>query len=205
LVLAAGLSVTASGASAVIYDFNNDGPDNLTSIDFGAFSVTASAGGILNVSASVSQTSGGLGVNGSPDLQPGQMDGAPLGSWERLTFDFGQMVEFTGLTLSLFDADDEYNVYVDGNLVGTSNSASWAGSVMLSSFAIEAVGDAAEGDGVVFAGLRMIPRFDDFRVSSISYELSNLNNVVSTPLPASALLLIGALGGLALIRRRKTA
>lgn len=186
----------AAGAQAATVNFAGSNADLGSSYDFGDFTVSATATGIANsCGATVTQSSAGLGVNGCPDTQKYDIDGFPLGSAEKLTFTFDSMVTLTGITLGGIGDYDEYDYYIDGSYAGTASNASWSGSLSLDSFGIAAVGDLLEGDGFFF----LIGPYDAFTVKSISYE------VQAVPLPAGGLLLLGGLGSLAALRRRKKA
>ncbi len=187
----------AGAASAATLDFTNGA---LTSGTIGnrGYTVTASVGGILNGSATVTQGPDGLGVNGFPDLQPGQIDGSPVFSSEALTVSFtGGTVNLDSYLLGLFDSNDDYTLSVSfaaaptqtfsfGPTSDNPNDIDLAG---VTSFTIRASGQFRFSDG--FIGN------DDFTLASVS--------VSAVPLPAGAGLLLGALGLLGVARRRKAA
>jgi hypothetical protein len=82
-------------------------PANATVIDFtgggtGAGSgvmLSCNATGLLNFGGcSVTFNHAGLGVDGRPDNQPGQIDGSPIGSAESLTLSFAQDMIWNSIT-----------------------------------------------------------------------------------------------------------
>ncbi len=228
--LAATFAVTLTASAAHAATVNLAGPSNSNlgqSVSCSAlsggcsdFTVTANSAGLLNGKAFVSQSGIGLGVNAPsedigffggvievPDLQPFQLDGFPEPSKESLTFEFDHMVSITSIVLANlntgFDSDDEFDLFVDGGLyIDNGTTSTISGPIALKSFTIAAVGGDASNDtngGFSFFTGITLPKFDDFAVKSISYE-----KISAVPLPASSLLLLAGLGGLAALRRRKS-
>jgi hypothetical protein len=177
----------ASQASAATYTFDAVGPD-VPSLTIDNFTATAEAGGILNFcGASVSQTAQGLGVNGCPDTEPGQIDGFPIFSYEMLTITFDYAVTLVNFTLGRLDSDDEFELFLNRVSDGEySGSNPFNVGEIVTSFSIKATG-TGWFDGVLKA--------DDFTLASIE--------VAPVPVPAAGLLLLGALGALGVVRRRQ--
>lgn len=181
------LSFGATTASAATFDFNASGPD-ITTVDFGDFTVTASATGLGNIGPTVvNQTTNGLGIRGGYiDTQGDQVDG--FGGRETLTFVFDFAVTLTQIdfgsfnpTGGFFNAPDTYDLALNGESATNLNTDPWSGSELVTTFSLTAKEKA------------------DWRIKSISYEVS------AVPLPAGGLLLLTGLGGLAFARRRKAA
>ena len=213
LLCAAGAAqaTTVSFGGSFSNDLGSTVDCSVFSAGCGDFSVAASSSGLLNDSAVVSRRGNGIGVNAPggilgfpiPDLQPGQLDGFPEPSQESLTFSFDAQVSLTSIVLAKLntggDSDDEFDLFVDGGLfINNGTSSTVTGPIVLSQFTISAIGGDAANDTNGFFGFGA--KFDDFRVKSISYE-----NISAVPLPASSLLLLAGLGGLAALRRRKKA
>ena len=159
----------------------------------GGPSLSCNALGVLNNSCSVTFTNAGLGVNGSPDSQPGQIDGFPLFSSERLTLDFGFDRVWDKIELGRWDRNDDLRLTWDG---GTTTWGPGVASVIdlggvISSFlTVTAYGQIFQ-DG-------SWRRYDDFTVAKI--------HVSSVPVPAALPLLAGGLGilGFAGWRRKRS-
>jgi hypothetical protein len=171
------------GASAVAGSFSTT-VDGITVTATGERRDGVASCGFLCVTTffqpeNLSREANGLGVKGgglnldSPALD-GQID-------ERMTFDFGKKVRLISISFSEFDSNDPYNVLVDMVQVATDSF----GNPFL--FAANTVGQLLRID--------VTSNSSAFRVSSITVQ--------AIPLPAGGLLLIGALGGLALLRKRR--
>lgn len=175
------LAMSTAGASASTVTYNFSGGANPS----GPFTLGCSVGGLLNSGCTVTYNAQGLGVNGVPDTQPGQIDDWPF-SFEALVVSFTNAVKLESFRLGSFNAGnpdyDKYEYSLNGGSYTSYLTANPAviGQVV-TSFAVKAVG------GSLFNP-------NDFTLKSFT--------VSSVPLPAGALLLASAMGGLALLRRR---
>ena len=197
LFIAATFLVAAGSASAsTSYDYtgSNENPSGPA--------LSCEALGILNDSCVVTHNAGGLGVNGSPDTTPGQIDGFPYFSSESLTLDFGRDVEWNSITFGLWDVNDDVRFTYDGGTFtyGPGNSASTValGGVVSQSLKITAYGQLGQDGwvGSFWKGFEYVG-FDGLTVASVDV------NVV--PLPAAGWMLFAGLGGIAALKRRKRA
>lgn len=197
----ASLLIAAGSATAATYDFNTSGPSvtQLTNVaptsgagpSIPTITVTPGANGILNFAgALVTQNSNGLGVNGRPDTNPGNIDGFPVLSAEFLTVTFGWAVNLVGFKLGAVDGNDHYDISINGGAFVNSLTALLDNAVNINnvtSFTIRASGTPwVDGFGN-----------DDFTLSQIE--------VAPVPVPAAFGLLAMALGGLGFARRGRKA
>lgn len=185
----AAIGLSAGVASAATFTFNTVGPQ-VASLSGPGFTITPGSSGILNSSARISQTATGLGVNGNPDTNPGNIDGFPIFSSEFLTVDFDWIVTLKKIALGNVDGNDDVDLFLDGTLIG-SYQASALNSLDLdadiTSFRVRASGTfLADGFGN-----------DDFTLAGFT--------VAPVPLPAGGLLLIGGLAALGVVRKRLSA
>jgi hypothetical protein len=182
--------VSASQSSATTINFATGGNGNASGGSVGAlsYSTAAAATGYLNQDgAMVTQSKFGLGVDGMPDSQPTKIDNRP-GS-ETLTITFSWAVKLLDISLGFLDLGD--NVYITTSNSpethygpGLTNPISIAENyVTWFSIRAKEVGERAYGSDV--------------------FTLAKAN-IASVPVPAAGFLLLGALGGLAALRRRKT-
>lgn len=192
LICAALVLGAAGPAAAATIDFTSSGTGAAGVVAGGPLSYTSSAStsGFLNYAPpSVTVGVDGLGVNGRPDTNPGQIDGFPLFSAETLTITFSWAVNLLGFELGLLDRNDDYEISYNGGAFeyfGPNLTNPMTGRNYVTSFSIR-------GSGVLFQdGLGN----DDF---TLKYA-----NVAPVPLPAAGFLLVGALGGIAALRRRKS-
>jgi hypothetical protein len=179
--------LSVGAASAATFTFNTVGPQ-VASLGGPGFTITPGSDGILNSSALISQTTVGLGVNGNPDTNPSNIDGFPIFSSEFLTVNFHWMVSLKKIALGNVDGNDDVDLFLDSALIG-SYKASVLNSMDLdadiTSFRVRASGTPfADGFGN-----------DDFTLSGFT--------VAPVPVPAAGLLLIGGLGALGLMRKRR--
>jgi hypothetical protein len=199
--LAAGfVAILASGASATTLDFvaeaagNERGVVDGTPIDFGGVIVTFSATGGSAYFDDVSGGPGGLGVCGtlSPSDQciPSSDDNLTAG--ETVTLSFSGLYDFSGLTFHDADhnpvsASDSLMIAIDGGTL-TSYTFGVASSTLFSSIMSITFG---------YAGTA-------YYVSSAVANASPISGPPPTiPLPAGAVLLLTALGGLGVAGARR--
>ncbi len=180
LVLA--MSTVGASASTVTYDFS--GGANPA----GPFSLGCDAGGALNAGCVVTFNASGVGVDGYPDLQPGQIDGTIL-SVETLVVSFAHNVLLESFELGNFGRRDQYQYSINGGSFSdyVALNPATIGEVV-SSFAIRASG--------YFNSLSDWDAANAFSLKSFT--------VSTVPLPAGGLLLASAMGGLAFMRRRRS-
>lgn len=190
-------AVLASNAQAATYNLAGGGGNLGGSEDFAATvgtgpTMTATAGAdvlLANIPASLVQSAGGLGVTRFLDGNPTQVDGSPLLTSEYVTFNFAWAVKLLSFDLLGIDSNDNYDISVNGGSFMSGLTALASNPVGVNNvafFTIRASGTLFQ-DGILGN--------DEFSLNSV--------NVASVPVPAAGLLLLGALGGLSALRRRK--
>jgi len=214
LAASAVLSLCAISASAATYDFT--GPTfPLTGSNLGksaVFDDTTNTSSVTAIainteeppSPQINQNSQGLGVNTGGIFQ-NQIEN--IGDDEAIVFDFGGSTMFETLSLTLASFDDDYRIY-------GSNDASVAActtgglscltsvSTLLASGSGSGIGGGADitfASGAVYRFLIATTpggSGDGYRIDALS--------ATAVPIPASILLMAGALGGLAAVRRKRT-
>jgi len=197
----AAMLLYAGAASAATYDFNASGPSvsQLTNVaptsgsgpSIPTITVTPGASGIFNFGgALITQNANGLGVNGRPDTNPGNIDGFPVFSSEFLTVTFGWAINLISFNLGAVDGNDHFDISINSGAFTNSQTALASNLVGLNnvtSFTVRASGTAfVDGLGN-----------DDFTLRAIQ--------VAPVPVPAAFGLLAMALGGLGLARRGRKA
>lgn len=133
-------------------------------------------------------TGGGLGVCNSLGwygcYESHTVDGANGDDY--LKFSLGQDVNITSISFSDY-GNNSFNIYGNGSLqtLGYSNGGSWAGDVVAGSTFFIGASQWSSG----------------FKIKSLTVSYG----VNEVPLPAAGFLLLGGLGGLAAMKRRKKA
>lgn len=210
--MTAGVALTASTAFAATYNYqfqpavagptvssvtgaSDTSPNAASNPDI--FTITAGyVIGVNPVSAQLTQNTNGLGVTHPGDSDPGHIDGSPLLTGEFITVSFDTAVTLDSFTLQDFEngpfGNDDFALLVT-TTSGTTLSFGTQNYNLLdiddvTSFTILAYGapllDGRGGnDEFTFKG---------FQISTV-------------PLPATGGLLLGALGAMAYLRRRRAA
>ncbi|CUH41013.1 VPLPA-CTERM protein sorting domain protein [Jannaschia seosinensis] len=180
----AGLAI-GGAASAATIDYTN------SQTNPGGPALSCDAFGLLNASCSITYNQAGLGVKGSPDFQPGQIDGSPIGSSERLTFDFGKDTIWNSITFGRWDNNDDALL-----TFGNGDTLTYGPGIGATTLALGGV--ISQTLSVTAKGVFWHDGFgnDSFTVASI--------DVAPVPLPAAGWMLIAGLGGIAAARRRRT-
>lgn len=170
-------------------------------IDFTGWGTGAGSGVSLSCDASgtrycsVTRTYSGLGITRPHDSNPGQIDGSPVGTSETLTISFDHEVAWNNVRFGRWDHNDDATVRADGGFSTwfTHNS----GLLNLDGYVSRSLTITAYGSngdrGCRFCSYGN----DNFTVASIDVE--------AVPLPAAGFLLLGAMGGLAALRRKQIA
>jgi len=192
---AAAVMLIGGSASAATFDFTSSSLDSNNQLTVGGVTVTAYAGvyrdfpnpdKILHTDCSttfscdrsVYQGSHGLGVAGF--LDGPYIDGA-LGN-DLLTLSFNQTVDFSEVAFSFWDSWDSFDLFIDGELVSP-EERSGPNPYPLSGLSGTSISFGADA-------------WND------SYKLASIT-VAPVPVPAAGLMLLGGLGGLAALRRKK--
>jgi hypothetical protein len=110
--------------------------------------------------------------------------------------DFGDtVVKLTSITFSYADYNDKFDVLAFGNGVGSS-ATDYQWDIHTGSGGVTTVALSGLDTGSVF-GIGAFHKRSEFKVQAIHYSV--------VPLPAAGWLLLAGVGGLAALKRRKTA
>lgn len=195
LALFSAAVLNVGSASAIVVDFTGGGTGAGSGV-----SLSCAATGIFNYGGcSVTHNAAGLGVNGRPDTQPGQIDGSPIFSAERLTLSFAQDMVWNTITMGLWDRNDDVRFERDGGVnlfsYAGNNPVVNLGGVVSRSLTVIAYGDIRNDCAYLFClGLK---GDDSFTVASL--------DVAPVPLPAAGWMLLAGIGGIAALRAGRRA
>lgn len=141
-----------------------------------------------------------------------QVDGAA--NREGLLLDFGPtLVKLTSVVLTYVDGDDTFDLFNMGNgaAAGVAPTVSSFGNALPDGSWQVSLGLPDVGVGSLF-NFAALDAESEFKVKAIRFDvvpqispqrIALVDEVASVPLPAGGLLLLGALGGLAVARRRR--
>lgn len=213
LCLAAGITAASTmGASAALLDFTAS-TNTSGSIGGGINWSLSATGGAVNadtdsdaqgvIPAPLALVTDGVGVGGQDD--------EVTNTGQTLTLSFTKTIFLQGVhfldlfigpngtesALTFNDADNSLIVEVFATDDGEVNPNNGYGFKAVADLAIKSI-TFVPGDGVDTAN-------GDFALAAIDYRSTDGNTPDTVPLPAAGFLLMGALGGLGLARRRKKA
>ena len=184
-----GLSLPAAAAT---WDLTGDALDSSNQISVGGVTATVWGGyyrdnpnpdTIVDAFVStgwVDEDSAGLGIDRGR-LDGGQVDGS-FGN-DLITFVFDSVMNFSSVTFGNWGRTDSFDLFVDGALVAPEERMTATGTYDFLNLQGSSISFGADaGD-------------DRYRIASL--------DVAPVPLPASGLLLLGALGGAFAMRRKK--
>jgi hypothetical protein len=199
------LGLGTGTAFATTYDLTGLGYASAPDVTLDSLaSLHAGCGGSFQFTGcSLTFGAAGIGVNGSPDTDPSDIDNFPANpfpSWEQVMVSFASPVTLLGFTLGNFNTQlidflpfglgqDDYSLYINNALVtsGSTTNPNFGGWTNVSSFAVRATRDGRE-------------------LGNDEFTLASFDVVAAVPLPAGVVLMGSALLGLAgLGLRRKAA
>jgi len=175
------MTMATGGAKAVTYDFSG------SANPAGPFTLGCQVGGFLNSGCSVTQNAAGLGVNGMPDTNPGNIDSFPIASFETLIVSFTQPFMLQSFLLGNFNTGDDYEYALNGgafsNVINVNPNNV---NALVTSLAIRA---------------------SSFRWADLlapdSFTLKSFTGYAAVPVPAGLPLLAAGLGALGFLGWRK--